>query len=76
VIFRSLLIEFQRYYPEMLDRCFIVNTPIFFEDLYESEIKPHMSARTASKVLITGENTHKELLEKVEQANLPKLYGG
>lgn len=49
---------------------------MFFEDYYESELKPHLSARTASKIVITGENSHKDLLEKFDTANLPKLYGG
>ena len=35
-----------------------------------------MSSQTASKILFTGENTHPELLARVDQAKLPKLYGG
>ena len=27
-------------------------------------------------MFITGENTHKDLLDNVEEAKLPKLYGG
>jgi hypothetical protein len=50
----------------MMDKCYIVNTPMFFEDYWEAEIKPHISARTVSKVIITGENYHKELLDKVD----------
>jgi hypothetical protein len=75
-VFRSLLIEFQSYYPELLDSCFIVNTPMFFEGFYESEVKPHLAPRTAAKVAITGENTHKGLYDKVDVDKLPKLYGG
>lgn len=60
----------------MLDTCYIVNTPMFFEDYWEAEIKPHISKRTATKVIITGENTHKDLLEKVDNARLPHIYGG
>lgn len=66
VIFKSLLIEFQRYYPELLDKCYIVNTPMFFEGLWESEIKPHLSEKTINKVIITGEYSHKDLQEGVE----------
>lgn len=61
MIFRSLLIEFQRFYPELLDSCFVVNTPMFFEDYWESEIKPHIAPQTAEKVFITGESSHKGL---------------
>ena len=76
MIFRSLLIEFQHFYPEMLDSCYFVNTPMFFQDYFESEIKPHLSPKTQPKIVITGEHTHKDLQEKVEADKLPKIYGG
>ena len=60
----------------MLDKCYILNTPIFFQDYWEHEIRPKISARTASKVILTGESKHQELLERVEHAKLPSLYGG
>jgi len=76
MIFKSLLIEFQHFYPELVHRCFVVNTPMFFESFFESEIKPFLAAKTAVKVFITGENTHKGLLENVDQDKLPRIYGG
>ena len=76
MIFRTLLIEVQRYYPEMLDSCYFVNTPMFFEGVWESEIKPHLHPKTASKVIITGENSHKDLMDRVDADKLPKIYGG
>lgn len=76
MIFRSLLIEFQGYYPELLDSCFVLNTPMFFEGFFESEIKPHLSPKTVSKIFITGENVHKNLYDKVDVDLLPKIYGG
>jgi CRAL/TRIO domain len=76
MVFRSLLIELQRYYPEMLNRCFVLNTPMFFESFWESEIKPHLSPVTVAKVTVTGESSHKDLVEQVDANELPKLYGG
>ncbi len=76
VIFKSLLIEFQRYYPELLDTCYVVNTPMFFQDIYDFEIKPIISKETAAKIIITGEQTHKSLQDKVDVDKLPRLYGG
>lgn len=76
VIFRALLIEIQHFYPELLNYCFLVNTPMFFLDFYESEIKPHISAQTQAKIVITGENSHKQILENFAVDCLPKLYGG
>ena len=49
---------------------------MFFEDYFESEIKPHLSKKLAAKIILTGENFHKELTEKVEPSYLPKIYGG
>lgn len=60
----------------MLDSCYIVNTPIFFQDFYESEIKPHLSPKTQAKIHITGENSHPGLQEQFEAEHLPKIYGG
>lgn len=76
LIFKSLLIELQRFYPELLESCFVVNTPMFFPDIYDSEIKQLLSPETASKVFFTGEQTHKGLLEKIEAGKLPRIYGG
>lgn len=54
----------------------MLNTPIFFDSIWEAEIKPHLSAKTISKITISGESSHKDLQEKVNAANLPLLYGG
>ena len=53
-----------------------MNTPIFFDSIWESEIKPHLSPKTIAKITITGEASHKDLQEKVDAGNLPNLYGG
>lgn len=59
-----------------MHKCFIVNSPMFFESHWESEIKPHVHGDTVAKIIITGENSHKDLLDNVEEKSLPKLYGG
>jgi len=66
VIFRTILIEYQRYYPELLFKCFILNTPMFFEGFWETEVKPHLSPKTISKILITGESSSRDLQDLVE----------
>jgi len=76
LIFRTLLIELQRFYPELLYRCFILNAPLFFQPHYENEVLPHLAAKTKDKIFITGESTCKELHEGVDPARLPKEYGG
>lgn len=76
VVFKTLLIELQRFYPGLLSKCFVLNVPMFFEGFFESEVKPHLSEVTLQKIVLSGENTHSELLELVPAANLPKIYGG
>lgn len=76
LIFRTLLIEFQYYYPELLQRCYILNAPMFFEGFYDSEVKSHLSANTVQKISITGESSHKDLIENVLPEELPTIYGG
>ena len=34
----------------MLESAYIVNTPMFFDGIWESEIKPHLSPKTISKI--------------------------
>jgi len=60
----------------MLDSCFVVNSPMFFQDFYDFEIKPHISQKTQSKIFVTGESSHASLQDKVVLDKLPKLYGG
>ena len=76
IMFRTLLIEFQRFYPCLLYKCFILNTPLFFNSHWENEIVPHLSKGTLDKIHITGENSHSTLSEIVEGSKLPKMFGG
>jgi hypothetical protein len=41
-LFKSLIGISKENYPELLNRCFFVNTPIFFQDLWEHEFLPLM----------------------------------
>mmetsp|Transcript_14870 Transcript_14870/g.10774 ORF Transcript_14870/g.10774 Transcript_14870/m.10774 type:complete len:170 (+) Transcript_14870:397-906(+) len=76
VVFKTLLIEYQHYYPELLHQCYILNTPMFFEDFFDSEVKPHISSATVSKIHISGESSHKDLKSSISPQELPLLYGG
>ena len=35
-VFKLLVDQTQRFYPNLLDKCYIVNTPIYFPDYWES----------------------------------------
>jgi len=49
---------------------------MFFESFFFSELKPQLTERTASKIEITGEAAPMSLLEAVDVAKLPAIYGG
>ena len=54
----------QDYYPEMLGRMFIVNTPFTFKAIW-SFVKPFLDEKTAKKISLEGSNYIKKLLELV-----------
>ena len=54
----------------------IVNTPMFFESFFLSEIKPQMTEKTASKIQITGQSNPAFLQEIIDEDKLPAIYGG
>jgi len=35
-VFKLLVHQAQRFYPTLLDKCYFVNTPIYFPDFWES----------------------------------------
>ena len=76
LVFQSLMIEMQRYYPEMLYSCYIVNAPMFFEAHFETEVCPNLSNDTKAKITVTGSSTHNDLIQNIDPSELPKLYGG
>ena len=76
LIWKEISKELSKRFPEIVHSITVVNTPMFFENFYNNEILPTLSARTASKVLITGESAPQSLLEAVEPERLPQIYGG
>ena len=56
---------------------YVVNAPTFFEDVWENNlIKCISQTSDTSKILVTSGNTHQEILDEVDEYELPKLYGG
>jgi len=62
-------------FPEIVHSCIIVNTPMFFENFFNQEVKP-LLGKSSDKVHITGESAPEELTAEIPPCNLPKLYGG
>jgi len=65
----------QDYYPEMLGRMFIVNTPFTFKAIW-SFVKPFLDEKTSKKISLEGSSYQKKLLELVDKENLPAALGG
>lgn len=66
------------YYPELIHRTFVLNTPTDFEEVWEEFIDTfEISQSTQSKFHITEKSKSKDLSDLVtDHSNLPKEYGG
>lgn len=72
-VFRELFMaELPSRYPELVHKIMLVNTPIFFETVFQSEISPQLSEDARGKIVISGSADCKEL-NLIKQ---PKVYGG
>jgi len=65
----------QDYYPEILGQMYIINTPFFFHGAWQI-IKGFFDEKTRRKVHILGSNFKKELLQAIDENNLPDFLGG
>jgi hypothetical protein len=75
-LIKSIIQEIAMRFPQMVHSCIIVNTPMFFENFFNQEVKPLIGLKNIGKVHITGESAPEELTASVPLCNLPKLYGG
>ncbi|KAJ1563768.1 cytosolic factor, phosphatidylinositol/phosphatidylcholine transfer protein [Nowakowskiella sp. JEL0078] len=65
----------QNYYPEMLGRMFIINAPMLFTAVWQL-VKPLLDEVTVNKISILGGSYTKNLLEVIDDVNLPTMFGG
>lgn len=75
-LFKELVIELSKRFPNFVHAFHLINTPIFFENVYNAEIKHSLSPGTIEKIEITGESAPKSLTDNVEATALPTIYGG
>lgn len=65
----------QNYYPETLGKMFIINAPMLFYGVW-ALISPLLNEVTVKKISILGSSYKTELLEYIENENLPDFLGG
>jgi len=65
----------QNYYPEMLGKMFIINSPMLFTAVW-TMVKPLLDEVTVSKIHILGYSYKSKLLEMIDEQSLPAIYGG
>lgn len=65
----------QDYYPEILGRMFLVNTPTLFSMAWKI-IKGFVDKKTQKKIATEGSRYQRKLLELVAPENLPDFLGG
>lgn len=65
----------QDNYPEILGRMFIINAPMIFYGIW-ALFKNFVDEKTRNKINILGSSYQKELLEVIDEENLPDFLGG
>lgn len=76
-VYKQLCLEVQRFFPEMLQKVYILNTPMFFEGAWESQLSQCLDEKIVkNKVFISSNESHEDLAAEVNEHELPELYGG
>jgi len=76
-VYKQLILEVQRFFPELLHKLYILNTPMFFENAWERELSTCIDKQTLKdKIFISGDDSHDDLLAEVDEKTLPEIYGG
>ena len=63
------------YYPEIMFKMFIVNTPFMFKAAW-TIFKPFIDEKTRDKISIVGSKFQKDLFKYVDPSNVPEFLGG
>ncbi|CAN7985270.1 unnamed protein product, partial [Ixodes hexagonus] len=73
---RHIMVLYESHYPEILERCLIINAPGFFPVFWRF-IRPFFTERTVSKIeMCTHEGWQPVLLRYVDPSQLPVHWGG
>jgi len=76
-VYKQLTLEVQRFFPAMLHKMYILNAPLFSENIWDSELSQCVDEKTCKdKIIITSSGTHEDLFSEVKECELPQVYGG
>ena len=72
-VFKQLVLEVQRFFPELLYKAFVLNTPMFFENVWESQLRQSIAQpeQFDTKLVISNGDYCEELTELVDEHDLP-----
>ena len=65
----------QDYYPELMDKCLIINAPTTFRIIF-GMVKYFLDSRTQTKIHVLPANYREDLLKYISPENLEVRYGG
>ncbi|KAG0412932.1 hypothetical protein HPB47_009931 [Ixodes persulcatus] len=75
-ILRHLTALYEKYYPEILERCLIINAPSFFP-IFWKLLQPFLAENTKNKLeIFSRENWQPVMLQYVDPSQLPTHWGG
>ena len=60
-LYQQLSLESQRFFPQLVHKIYVLNCPIFFENVWESQLSKCVNSNTIQKIVITSNSTHKDL---------------
>jgi hypothetical protein len=73
----NIISMIERYYPERLEKCIVINAPPVIRHLWNSIVKNMLDPRTAEKfVMCKKEDTLRVMKELLPLECLPSEYGG
>jgi hypothetical protein len=73
--FRRTLVIDEAFYPERLEKFFMINAPWFFTTIW-AMIKPWVDPITAQKIVIIGSDYLPTLREFIDDSQIPASLGG
>jgi hypothetical protein len=65
-VYKQLVLEVQRFFPEMVHKIYILNAPMFFDTIWEEELSQSVDPETQEKILISNAETHDDLVNEVD----------